>query len=234
MEEVRFQCTLQSPNIVYVYLGDEEKLSYFAKLAHKNDNVREQLCSRTYFEREVTLYKNFFPCFQTFLRTKNVQASSLFPNCYRTSLKPKCEYLLLQNLEDVGYAVYENQGNLMDIPHVRKVLEAYARFHALSLAVKKWDEDQWSNLITKIPDFFEKIYWEKEFYNVITNQCVKVETYFGENGRDAQANYIRKFRDNVHKYFLGSTTAGNSNYFVLTHGDARLANMMFEHRVSKK
>ncbi|PNF33245.1 hypothetical protein B7P43_G10623 [Cryptotermes secundus] len=127
------------------------KESLIVKKYAMNSGVRDMQDSSHLFYVESKMFSDVIPLFHSTLSpisgdsdsgysSSNLRkAYSLFPKCYYTSPKCKDSLIVLEDLENSGYRIGENDSLLMDFDHIVLALEGLARFHALSYAMKKKD-----------------------------------------------------------------------------------------------
>lgn len=127
---------------------DEEKKEYnlVIKYGQTNQTLRETLPIRHSFEREIDVYSKVIPLYHAFQQEKKLPLFTSLPNCYLTKFTDTEEVLIFENLNKLGYTMYNRQVP-MDISHIKLVLEAYAEWHALSFALKDQKPEDFFGII---------------------------------------------------------------------------------------
>ncbi|KAL1505263.1 hypothetical protein ABEB36_004864 [Hypothenemus hampei] len=114
----------------------QKELNLVIKEAPRSVKLRSQFPTREAFIREIYFYKHIYPGFTKF--QEKYQISNPFNNVanfYGSCDEDFKEILLLENLKTSGYRLYKKT-ELMDSEHLTIGFTAYARFHAISHAMK--------------------------------------------------------------------------------------------------
>lgn len=213
--------TLDEPN------HNGKQLNLVAKVSKKSKEIRKltsDLC-----QREVLFYKNIVPIFQHFQQEKNVKEPfRAIPKCYKTFLTEHTEVIIQENMKIKGYVLH-NRKLPININHMKLALTNYAKFHAISLAIR----DQ-------KPDIFQKI--EESFYNLISpivtefkpiyeKGTVKVINNLNELGRSDLAKRYEKLVERNVVDILLDLLGDTPDERVVVHGDCHNGNFLFEYKV---
>ncbi|CAG9830311.1 unnamed protein product [Diabrotica balteata] len=134
---------------ILIKSGDKT-LELVLKSAHTNEAFRKAAPLHDAYEREIYLYEHVFEEFKKFQEQYNIvdQFTSV-PKAYLCSSEDGHEGLLMENLKTQGYKLW-NKKLPMNPGHVKAVLKEYAKFHAVSLAMKDKSPEQFSKLTAKV------------------------------------------------------------------------------------
>lgn len=117
----------------------EKPLGFIIKMPPMHPQRREQFFARPCFLREITVYEELLPLFESFQREKgiNITAEGFYhvPLCYHCISEPFTEALFMQDLKLEGFQMYDRCQE-MSFEHALKAVESLAKFHAVSFAIK--------------------------------------------------------------------------------------------------
>ncbi|KAG5895429.1 hypothetical protein JTB14_037588 [Gonioctena quinquepunctata] len=100
---------------------------------------------RECYKRELFFYDKVLPAFRKFqLDRKIVNTFDAVPKCYKTISTAEREVIVMENLKKKGYTLHDKR-KPMNSKHLRLVLKNYAKFHALSFAMKDQDKEEYQN-----------------------------------------------------------------------------------------
>lgn len=116
-----------------------EAKSLVLKLPPQNAIRRKQFFAQPCFRRESLAYEEFFPLTQCFQQERHVPEEHQFRHyaqCLRTRLDEPNECIVLEDLCAAGYRLHDRFAELTPA-HATLVIRAYAKLHAISLALKQ-------------------------------------------------------------------------------------------------
>ncbi|KAL3286959.1 hypothetical protein HHI36_001445 [Cryptolaemus montrouzieri] len=119
--------------------GTETK-EYMIKLAPYDQDLRKKIPYDKLYHREWFLHMECLPEYEKFEKEKCIRHDFRFkayPICYAASLKPFEESLILENLEGSQNFQLWDKRFCMNGNHIKLVLREYAKFHAISFAIRK-------------------------------------------------------------------------------------------------
>lgn len=206
-----------------------DKLDLICKMLPAGKAQRDMLCLETVFAREVELYSRVLPIFKKFQAEKGLKESNgffEFPNCYCAISDAKQDHylIIMDDLRSIGYNMWNKQVSL-EYEHVRLLLTALGRCHALSIALR----DQ-------RPEVFDTFRALDDLLLHIIDNSVAMDSFFTDGiaqsirlfqGRP-ELDYLTKLRDTWKDRFvkiLGSDQSGD--FCVIGHGDCWNNNFMF-------
>lgn len=184
---------------------------------------------RVLFKREKFIYRKVYEFFQETIATFKFNDSLLLPKCYGFYDTATYHGLTFEDLEARGFRRF-NLSTPLDMDHVKLVLEAYAKWHALSFVAKKFHPDQFANLTSNFSHMFLEVlrqgdqikYTQQEFLR-LQNEILNTERkYILRNGT---------FSDQNIEYALTKMVLEEPDYRVITHADCWVMNYMFRYEV---
>ncbi|XP_050499202.1 uncharacterized protein LOC126879900 [Diabrotica virgifera virgifera] len=134
---------------ILIKSGDKT-LELVLKSAHTNEAFRKAAPLHDAYEREIYLYEHVFEEFKKFQKQYNiVDPFTSVPKAYLCTSEDGHEGLLMENLKTQGYKLW-NKKIPMNPGHIKAVLKEYAKFHAVSLAMKDKNPEQFSKLSANV------------------------------------------------------------------------------------
>ncbi|XP_055302585.1 uncharacterized protein LOC129568559 [Sitodiplosis mosellana] len=138
--------------------GKSTASSIILKIAPQNLARRNQFNVRPAFLREIYTYDKILPLFHEFERSKGVDIKkngfTEHPNCYRTINVDINEGLLLEDLCIRGFSTIDRRNDVMTAEHVRLVMQGFAKFHAISFALKDQHPEKFNDLTSNLSEVF--------------------------------------------------------------------------------
>lgn len=189
------------------------------KCAPTGQKLREVIPFETIFQREIYVYEIVFPIFKEIQQEHNVEELwESFPKCWCTSK----EALVLENLKTQGFTLW-SRSKEMDDGHMRLVLEEYAKFHALSFALRAHKAE----VLKQIEDNTEDVYLP------IIKKCGTTETIRNLSERVWKDSFGESPSFDVVEVMEQLVAKGAAGkYGVLCHGDTWCNNILFKYKVS--
>nr|CAH7730308.1 unnamed protein product [Callosobruchus chinensis] len=160
-----------------------KKLDLVLKVSKDNETFRESI-GKLAFDREIHMYEDVFVAFGALQKQNRVLAPfEAYPKCYKCLKTEKKEILILENLRPLGFELHDRK-ICFNLDHTRTVLQQYAKFHALSFALKDQNREQFDKLAGCSGDLFldflskpsTKRNTNKSIQSVLTS-LKNVETY---------------------------------------------------------
>lgn len=179
------------------------------------------------------------PYFREFELSKGViteeNGFNEYPKCYGNVSDDLSECIFLEDLSVRGFSIIDRYTEEITAEHVRLAMQALAKFHAISFALKdqhpeKFNEfaSQLEEIFIRQDDVFLREYFDKNkesIINVLSSKedvhlLAKIEKLFEKNPIDVAAECLD----------LKSTGAGA----IISHGDSWQNNLMFRYDNSGK
>lgn len=170
------------------------------------------------------------PTFHEFERSKGVEIKKNgfweHANCYRTIDIDVNECLLLEDLRIREFSTIDRHNGVMTADHVRLVMQGFAKFHAISFALKDQHPEEFNELTSNLTEVFicktniQLRYYlseqAKEVYKALSNEAellAKVKMFYEKEALDIAADCID----------LKSKASAS----VITYGDVHQNNILF-------
>lgn len=220
------------------YLGDiwgvkvqheNGNIDLVVKAAAKDDTARKVTVIDCIFKNEVTFYTKISSAMNSLQQEKQVSEPFKITKCYASSLVEKEEALVLENLKTKGFSLYERR-KAFDKAHVILTLDNYAKYHALSFALRVQRPEMFKELASQLTDIMSLFY-----PNIMAGlkkymrKCVEM---LKRNGLTEEAKAAEKIAEEPEKV-LYLNEKPPDEYTVITHGDCWSNNMMFKYDVIK-
>ncbi|XP_062537181.1 uncharacterized protein LOC134205682 isoform X2 [Armigeres subalbatus] len=212
-----------------------KKLNIIVKLPPQSEARRNQFFARPSFEREISFYTEIYPMMTEFQREKGIdvtdgtEAFNQIPLCYRTNLVEFEEAILMGDLKDSGFEMFDRHQE-QKFEHFELLVRTLGRFHALSYALK----DQHPERIEKFKGMMELFASREDdgqmqqWFSMLTTRMLEAldpekdpEVY--EKTKQAVE---MDFMDQIKEITKGSLA---EPYAVICHGDCWNNNMLFKH-----
>lgn len=205
--------------------------SLVLKLPPQNAVRRKQFFARPCFKREALAYEMFLPLASSFQAERKLAEPDQFRHyarCLATRLDEPNECIVLEDLCRTGYQMHDRFADLMPA-HVALVMSAYAKLHAVSLAMKQKQPQQLAPF-QQMLDIFEQrrsdlglaAYFEQLKHSALDALCPqsdgsyvqRLQAYFG--------------RGSYFELLSSLLSASNCEPFaVVCHGDSWNNNFLY-------
>uniref|UniRef100_A0A6P7GIV4 Uncharacterized protein LOC114338724 isoform X1 n=1 Tax=Diabrotica virgifera virgifera TaxID=50390 RepID=A0A6P7GIV4_DIAVI len=210
--------------------NSDKTLNLILKSANTNEAFRNAAPLHEMYSREIYLYEQVFVEFKKFQDKHNIVDQFVsIPKAYICSAEVSKEALLMENLKTEGYKLW-NKKNPMNPGHIKEVLKEYAKFHAISLAMKDKCPEKFNNLTSKVYDIiFDDnldVNDEEKLQKFITS--VMSNGYEAVSG-DAELTDCLKNVEGKIVNILSKVFKDEKYKLVLTHGDCWCNNFLFKY-----
>ncbi|CAG9564331.1 unnamed protein product [Danaus chrysippus] len=198
----------------------DKELKLFAKVANITDEARRALDCDNLFCTEKFVYNQLIPLYKNLQKDLDEEHKFIFPEFYGFNDVYGKEIVILENVLESGYKPY-SRFKSMDWDHGRVCVEALARFHALSFALRKSDPEGFQKIATDMA--LRSDTQSMEHYNLY--QFVTMVEDAGRFLKDDHLDKVRKLmycKGNFEKFKKPLSTP------VIVHGDYRLSNLLFK------
>lgn len=214
-----------------------KKLNVIVKLPPQNEARRNQFFARPSFEREISFYTEIYPMMAELQREKGInlavdegsEAFNQIPHCYRTCLVELEEAILMDDLKDLGFEMFDRH-QAQKLEHFELVMKALGRFHALSFALKDQRPERiepYKSMVELFTTREDDASMEQWFSMLITRT---METLDQESEPEVYEKTKKaldgRFMDMVKELTTGKLA---EPYAVICHGDCWNNNMLFKH-----
>lgn len=214
---VNYRAKIISPN--------RPDLNLFAKIAYFSDAMRAQLPIQTLYEREIVAYQ-LLSIYDELQNKYGIQKEDRYQSVtlYSSSAEYMEECLIM---EDIGVQDYKLFDRLQPFTweYAAKGVEQLAKFHALSLSLKKEYPDLYENATKNDNDFFISCFEAlKSMYSAMAKNALSIVPL--ELKERVNIYYEKQLTLDVYKKLYLT-----SNHGIIVHGDYRASNILFNRQV---
>ncbi|RZB73450.1 EcKinase, DUF1679, and/or APH domain containing protein [Asbolus verrucosus] len=220
-------------NITFITVSGKTKtgtikvLDLVIKSSQENKKFRKQVPIKEAFENEVFVYNEIISQFEEFQKRKGIKKPvTVTPYCYAAQATGTNEALILENLKPKGYQLW-NRKVAMTFDHVRIVLEAYGKWHALSLALKTQQPEVFEKLARKAKNMFSEFILKAKLIDHIWEKFNKSKERLVSTNESADLKKLQFSKEDV-EYVLSGLFSEEPTYQVFVHGDAWTNNFLFK------
>lgn len=140
--------------------GKSIEVKLVVKSLPKNLGRRKTFRSPDFFYNEITFYEEVIPRFEKFIRSKGHPELLIIPRCLESFIDGENDFIVLEDVSPLGFKPVTRQ-NCLDYDQSCFILEAMARFHAVSLAYKDQNGEDFQKLKDKIKEtYFASNFWD--------------------------------------------------------------------------
>ncbi|CAG9564335.1 unnamed protein product [Danaus chrysippus] len=200
-----------------------KELKLFAKVAIMSKEMRIVANAEKLFITEEFVYNQLIPLYNNLQKDLDEEHKFIFPEFYGFNNVYGKETVILENLVESGYKSY-SRFKSMDWDHGRVSVEALARFHALSFALKKSDPEGFQKIAEDRKYTFDKDAFDQTTIDQFKDMVEKALSVLKEE----------EYRDKIRKFLFNTNLLEKYNKPlstpVLAHGDYRLSNVLFKEK----
>ncbi|GJQ84390.1 hypothetical protein Trydic_g3867 [Trypoxylus dichotomus] len=208
--------------------GSNVEFHWIVKIAPAVEALRKMIKLDALYQNEVLIYESVFPVYKELENERSIMHGfSSYPEYLFSSLENQKETVVMTDMTSLGY-VAANKNEPLDLEHVKVVMKAYGKLHAMSYVFQ-----------AKLPNIFEQfsntfrrnladavdVFQLKETQLPIMEKALKTLDPI----RDSVA--YKKFSTFVEN-FMGLYVEASRNvnkYSVIGHGDSWINNMLFKY-----
>ncbi|PSN43487.1 hypothetical protein C0J52_03207 [Blattella germanica] len=213
--------------------GMKEDLLLFFKCLPEDLEQRETWDIDSLFKNEVEFYSEILNSFLKFQEKRNVaNPFCAIPKCYRAQSDGKNDVIILEDLQPRGFVTLDNR-KLPGLPELQIIMKELGRFHALSLAMKDQEPDNFEKLKTAIKEtvFYDKFFNRfGELYDYAAEKAIElVKQNF--QGESIYVEKLKPFENGIANRMLNLARAKDEDepYNVITHADLSIANVLIRY-----
>lgn len=206
--------------------GENGPFKMIAKIAPQNENVRMATQTQVLFGNEHHMYTVVLPKYQQLEEEAEIPNDDRFrfAECYGSSTQVPHEVILLEDLLVPGFKMLDRFTSLSD-ECIRSTLKNFAKFHALSFALKNKQPETFNSLKSKLFDMW-------------SHMDSSADIYFGKLEAGAEQLVEGEERKNIIRGAIGKALSmarkiaqveSGSKYFVIQQGDSWTNNIMFRY-----
>lgn len=211
--------------------GEKQDLHLAVKKSTDNDIFRDALAIPMIYVQEFYFYDTVLPALMEFQSRKDVNNRfNCIPQYYGTFIKDKIELIVLDDLKDKGFMMFDWRKPL-DLNHLKLTLLEYGRFHALSLAMndqepKTFRDVQMNNMIAN--------HINRGMHFLIPQLFQQILDAIMRRGEHVLYEDMKSFLDknNILQQTI-NLMEEETSFAVINHCDAWLKNFLFKYKVSQ-
>ncbi|GJQ78457.1 hypothetical protein Trydic_g11576 [Trypoxylus dichotomus] len=182
----------------------------------------ENLPMHKLFQNESYFYSTLYPAYQAFLKEKRItDGFQNVPKCYAV----RGDFLALENLKRKGYRLFA-KGKTMNDDHILLAMRSFAKFHAISFALKDQRKDLYEtlkqNLQPSMGDLSATAGFHKMIVLAIQEFLKTLDPVDDKELSDAGDNAVATMTD-----ILLTVDQHANEYSIITQGDSWCYNIMF-------
>ena len=172
------------------------------------------------------------PLFHEFERCKGIDSKkngfTEHPKCYRTISVDINECLFLEDLCIRGFSTIDRRDGVMTADHVRLVMQGFAKFHAISFALKDQHPEKFNDLTSNLSEVF------------ICKANIQLRYYLSEQAHAVfkALSHEKELLSRVKKFYerealdiaadcIDIESCGSAS--VITYGDVHQNNILFKY-----
>lgn len=215
--------------------GRKIVLNWIVKSASQKEEFRAMICVESVYKREAYAYQEVIPTMMMLQKDRNVpDPFESVTQVYKVILDPCKELLVMENMKKLGYILRDRKIPL-NFEHTALVLREYAKWHALSYALRDQKPELFDKLARNCKEtFFLEVDAEQMQISMERHCDRALEAFDATKDKhiiEKFSAFKTKIIDSL-KEILIPEAAGE--YAVLVHGDSWVNNMLFKYSVSRK
>ncbi|XP_073983337.1 uncharacterized protein isoform X1 [Rhodnius prolixus] len=208
--------------VVLLVSGETAVKHLIVKSLPKSENHCAFVKEFSYFKNEIYMYTTVLKNMETLMEEFQDKREIVW--CELIDYEPYHK-LIMQDLKDLHFRVL-NRRETLDLQHSLFVMNALARFHAMSAILLKRN--------TLRPSEFEPFVFSKEkIVNFVIVACLKAMTKAVKLTWDEQWSFLpdllNKAADNCYPILRELTKPDAGRFNVINHGDCWTNNILFQH-----
>lgn len=182
------------------------------------------------FENEINFYRDIWCTLEQFYKDSTKKTINFIPKCVATS-RSKMRKVVLENLKLQGFAPHDKT-KPFDTVHFTAVLRTYGVFHALSMALKQQNSEEFRRLEGLLYYIDERDFDKDKSFGgkVLKTVCRDFQKMFDAND-EILIEYLKLYERIGPKIVDRCFCEGQLNG-ILLHGDSWSNNFMFKYDVS--
>lgn len=205
---------------------DKKHYDLIVKKNKESEIVMDTLNFREVYQKEVYLYSTYLPYLKKFAEKRGSAPFDNIPHCYGTVNENDHYVIIMENLKPKNYRTHPLGGEAMSIEHARLVFTAYAKWHALGLAVRDQDPDV-LKAFKKPRHLLENEFLMKNITASIENELETVSEKYKNMNDLKMSEVLLKLKRNYADAFRDMLENKDEKHLIVRHGDSWNNNYMF-------
>lgn len=216
--------------IVREAAADDKKMILIAKLPPEQKEYRKLAMSM--FNREARMYNEILPALKMFQQKMNVSEESAFlafPNCHLAHYDGERDeaFIILDDLRESGFSL-ENKYEVIGLEHAKMSIQAIARYHATSIAMKHKDPVLFTPS-KGLGDVFKDLFPDSVLIQMTAGNVANAMKTLQKDTDVVYREKLEWFRDNIIE--ISDSIWNAEPLAVPIHGDCWTNNFMFKYEV---
>ncbi|XP_017767832.1 PREDICTED: uncharacterized protein LOC108556296 [Nicrophorus vespilloides] len=208
--------------------GVKRTFHWIIKNASDNEEFRLLMHIKNLFTREIYIYQSVFPEF--FKLQDELNIKDRFENVphVHTIFDGVPETIIMEDLKEQGYVML-NRRKPLDYDHCMMALKEYAKFHALSFALKHKRPGVFKQLSDNLHENFFSVMGVEGMNINMANLNDKVFKAMKPEDEEALDKF-KKYSENAFGMAVDQIQAESAGeYAVVTHGDSWVNNILYKY-----
>lgn len=200
------------------------------KKALEDPVKREEVSTDLAYETEIYFYSEVVATFNRFQTERKVSDPFVEVAKYFCGTRKEGEEALaLENLKAAGYVLWQKE-KLMDDEHASIMFRTYAKYHALSYALRDQQPETYAKLVDGLPRFLLDYLDSKDSFRILENSLGKEAIESLEKDHPEIRKHCAKYEKSTFNE-IRKVMGLKSAFPVIAHGDAWSNNFMFRYNV---
>ncbi|XP_067003280.1 uncharacterized protein [Anabrus simplex] len=206
-------------------------LSLIVKGLPANIGRRKTFRSCEFFRNEVNFYNEVLPRFLTFQEKKKLQKPFVeIPRCYEAFADGENDFVIMEDVSHSGFVAPKRQEGF-DYEHCCAVLQIMGRFHALSLAMKDQEPEEFKKAASSVKETYyysENKPWYADMLRRFTD--ILSDAVSKELPGTVYEEKLKMLTDDDFYDRLTNLVKPKEPYAVVGHGDTWCPNFLFRYK----
>jgi hypothetical protein len=205
---------------------NEEKFYNFAIKSSKNSlPLRKMMPIEVMSQNEIYFYNRVLPTFVEFQEEKGIEEPfNQAPKYYDSVILQNMEVLILENMKRNGYCLHDRT-KPMNREHIRKVMQTYGKYHAVSFALRDQKPDVFKALGEGLRDVMK---------TTDAEAVLKEFRFFVDLHKIAKEKIQPELAEKLTEVPLtADSTDPDDPFAVIVHGDCETNNFLFKYEVKR-
>lgn len=219
--------------VIIKEIDSSKSLQVLAKIPPVSIQIREMMKSMKLFEREVFIYNVLLPEFVAFQQEKKIsraQGFFDFPKVYYADYDEDRDesIIVMEDLRNSGFRMWDKT-KPVNFEHAKFIMTALGRYHAISLAMKAKNPEQFEKF-KALNDFMSLNFEEESFRGFMESSLVRAMEMLPAEDTKSRARF-KKMADQA-KQVLNDCVNPDliEPYGVVGHGDCWVNNFMYHYK----
>ncbi|KAK5646586.1 hypothetical protein RI129_005050 [Pyrocoelia pectoralis] len=184
------------------------------------------------FDREIYVYSKVFPEFVALQKRWQVSAPfKSYPILYKYFNEYREEMLIFENVKFSRFKHYP-RNKCLDYNHVLLILQEYARFHALSYALRDQKPDLFKEMASHMGDTFFEHFTRESFYSIALHRIEETLKALNPVKDKLVYDHFKQFSKTMFPKLIELMDL-TTPYDVFAHIDTGISNFLFKYKDSE-